>query len=121
MPPRFDRVQESAEGAAVRSLDGKLMRLAEARVPELDLKNPEGDWERFEADIVNKVHALGGQELMDALEYDADIPVAVLHNGPADDGVNVLTRPQQIQWALNGIILNSLPRSMEEGSPRSRS
>ena len=33
--PRFDRVQESAEGAAVRSLDGKLMRLAEARVPEL--------------------------------------------------------------------------------------
>ena len=67
--PRFDRVQESAEGAAVRSLDGKLMRLAEARVPELDLKNPEGDWARFEADIVNKVHALGGQELMDALEY----------------------------------------------------
>ena len=108
--PRFDRVQESAEGAAVRSLDGKLMRLAEARVPELDLKNPEGDWARFEADIVNKVHALGGQELMDALEYDADIPRAVLNNGPADDGVNVLTRPQQMQWALNGIILNSLPR-----------
>ena len=49
MPPRFDRVQESAEGAAVRSLHGKLMRLADARVPELDLKNPEGDWERFEA------------------------------------------------------------------------
>ena len=87
-------------------------------MPELDLKNPEGDWERFEADFINKVHALGGQELIDALEYDNDIPVAVLHNGPADEGVNILTRPQQMQWALNGMILNSLPRSMEEGSPR---
>ena len=87
-------------------------------MPELDLKNPEGDWERFEADVINKVHALGGQELIDALEYDNDIPVAVLHNGPADEGVNILTRPQQMQWALNGMILNSLPRSMEEGSPR---
>ena len=38
MPPAAaqQRVQETAEGAAVRSLDGRLMRLAEARVTELE-------------------------------------------------------------------------------------
>ena len=99
----------------MKTLHDKCMALSARSIAVLSLKDPEGDWHRW-LDEAKAVIQTYGQDFVDAFEFAADIP-AVAAPGVLDDEPLPLTAPQARQLALRAFIGNSLPSSLEEGTP----
>ena len=92
--------------------------MQQAQVRALNKENPEADWKRWNAELRDKVFALGGQAFVQSLDYDADIPaMAAAFNVLAED-FPMPNVPQMRQHALLALISNSLPDEYGEGSAR---
>ena len=105
----------AARQLRLRQLHDACAAMQARSIAVLNHKDPESDWHRW-LDELKAVVKTYGQDFVDALEFDANIPAVVV---PAvlDDEPSPMTAPQARQLALRALIGNSLPSSQQEGSP----
>ena len=119
MAPKTFIAKEHSESRSARKFDQECRDLANGRVKVLDIANAEVDFsERWMNDITNGIYAIGGQQFVDALTYEHDIPATTALPGVLSDDLPNYTIPELRQHAIFSFILNSLPPSGEDGMPR---
>ena len=111
-------VTEANTSRLRRNFDQQCTDLAKASIRALDAQRPEHDFVRWEAQLRDMIHAIGGQQFIEALEFDQHIPHFTSSSGVLSDTLDGPTIPQARQHALLSVISNSLPVENEEGTPR---